>query len=199
MSKIANLPQEHKLSNKDQNLPSTSEVEAIRHLISFIEQSQRIPKWMAIAIAYDMGARNYKAMAQALDTSHRYVKNKVAEYRKKSKMQERVDAIRRRFPEIYRELCRNRLPQLALAEGRAIELYCEQPEKLIEKPTLARQIKTAAGIVSDEEPQPATVDIQEIRNLMIQVVDSAPGKVRKLPPSQKTITVGNSDSGEVED
>jgi hypothetical protein len=134
-------------------------------------------------------------LSQALQCAQDYIYKSIGRYRRIKKCRERVAEILGNLPEFYREVCRHRLPQLALAEGKALDLYCEEPARLIEKPTLARQIKISAGVSPEAEDGPSVINIGEIRNMMITLTN--PEKL--MPPGRRVVEVVNEDIVEEEE
>ena len=155
-------------------------------ILNSLKEHYDLNKRGIIYLGYMMGL-NSKVLANAANCTRTYVNQSIAFFKNSKKSRERAAKILADMPSWYKELCRNRLPAIAEAEARAIEVYLKKPEKLIEKPSLARQIKAAAGVVTEEDASPPTVNIREVRNLMIQMLPEA----RKLPPPKReVITVG---------
>jgi hypothetical protein len=180
-----------KKRNRIDNLDSENAVAFSIQSLQLLKDHYSLNKTLLIQIAYVMGFKS-KDIAEAAKCSQDYVRAGISRYKKIKKCREQVAEILGDLPDFYREVCRHRLPQLALAEGKALDLYCEKPEKLIEKPTLARQIKAAAGVSPEPEDGPTTVNIAEVRNLMIQM--TAPEKL--MPPDRELITVGSEEPAE---
>lgn len=61
-----------------------------------------------------------------------------------------IDSITGKLPERYRQICRLRLGQVAEIERKALDTYLQNPELAIQKPKLMRDIKIAAGALSED-------------------------------------------------
>jgi hypothetical protein len=82
---------------------------------------------------------------------------------KRSKIwRERLEIICGTLPDRYRQLCQLRLPTIAKIEGKALEMMEDDPKLAIEKPTLLRQVKQAAGALTDESPAPRGLNISHL-------------------------------------
>jgi hypothetical protein len=82
----------------------------------------------------------------------------------------RIARITNQIPEQYKALCKLRLVDIAEIEGKALAEYKEDPKLAISKPTLIKQLKQGAGVLTEDEIKPAPlVNIKGIRNLMIKV------------------------------
>jgi hypothetical protein len=89
-------------------------------------------------------------------------------FRDNQNLQARMGKILNQVPEQYQNLCKLRLIQLAEAEGKAIEEYNKNPKLLIDKPQLAKHLKQSAGVLNDDEkPQASTINIKEMRQMMV--------------------------------
>ena len=103
----------------------------------------------------------------------------VAEYRKSPKIRHTIEQIINDMPEAYRSLCKMRLVQIGEIEGRTLAEYKDQPKLAIHKPQLLKQVKQGAGVLSDDErTAPTFVNIERVRNLMLQAHQEP---VRKTP------------------
>jgi hypothetical protein len=112
----------------------------------------------------------YQVIANVLDTSVAYVKNSVTLVRREPKLKQKFGEALAELTTLYKSSCRTQLPILARAESKAVLKYMESPELLIERPTLAKQIKQASGVVFGDE-QHSTVNVsvgQIMQNILVE-------------------------------
>jgi hypothetical protein len=93
----------------------------------------------------------------------------VEEYRKSPEIRQTVEQIINDMPEAYRSVSKMQLVQIAEIEGKELAEYKANPRPAIDKPHLLKQVKQGAGVLSDDErPAPTFINIEGVRNLMLQ-------------------------------
>ena len=91
-------------------------------------------------------------------------------FREDHNLRAHIAEITSQIPDQYGELCKLRLLSMAEIEGAALETYRENPKLALDKPQLLKQIKQAAGVLTQDEgpPRPLTVNIKELQALMVK-------------------------------
>ena len=69
------------------------------------------------------------------------------------KLRNKISEVLAKLPDRYRDICKLNLIKLSEAEVKAVDRYVEDPDLLIKSPTLAKDIKRAAGVIEDERPE----------------------------------------------
>lgn len=158
-------------------------------IIQTLQESFNTSKRRVIYLAYLMGIPN-RTIADCLSCGIKYVNQSVSVLRKCKNAQAWAGKKLASLPDWYRSQARNKLPVVVEIERRALDHLVANPEKVVEKPaaiSLLRQIKRSAGVDPDPEEGPSVVNIQEVRNLMIQMMPG-PEKIPKLAPEAITVT-----------
>ena len=103
-------------------------------------------------------------------------------FREDLNLRTRIEQITGVIPEQYKALCKLRLIEVADIEGKAMAEYKENPTLAINKPQLLKQVKQGAGVLSDDErPAPTFINIERVRNLMLQAHQEP---VKKMPENE---------------
>jgi len=130
-------------------------------------------KRMQVNVLYSAGY-GYKDIAEIVDTSPEYAMKCVQLYRKEPKMRQRVLEITSKLPEWFRMSRQAVLPVLAEAQNKALGIYLDDPQLLIDRPALAKQVAQQAGVQADEEvPQRQTINIGELQAIMVTMTDDS--------------------------
>jgi hypothetical protein len=161
-------------NNNPNQLPSgLSESDAIE-IIQTIAQAKSADKRAKFFMGYFFNLP-MEVCVRISGLSQSYCSALVGKYRRNPKLRTHIDKLFDGWPEVYRNVCKMRLFKLQEAEGKAVEKYLENPELLIDKPQLAKQIKLAAGAMPvDEVPRPMMVNIGEIRAVIQQKMGLLP-------------------------
>jgi len=104
------------------------------------------------------------AVKAGLTLSHAYkVRNN---FEKHKSFRSKIEELAAAMPERYKLALRLKLPELYEAEAAAIDIYRQNPEKLIDKPKLARDLKIAAGALEPEIPPAPMINVNVISQLI---------------------------------
>ena len=162
-------------SNNDRALEKSNKLELAKEVNSSIAAHFNLSKAMQAGILYHRG-HSAEDIGIIVDTSVGYVHNVMRDYRTKPKFRQRVLEKVAEFPEWFRTSRQAILPDLARAQNEAVELYLANPEKMIDKPQLAKQIAVQAGVKSEEESSPQLISIKSltmIQNFLQQQQETA--------------------------
>ncbi|UCE04862.1 MAG: hypothetical protein JSW07_14720 [bacterium] len=151
-------------SNENKDLTTLDKAEAL--LVDFLRQ-QTLRNADRYYILRTVGISAQRAAA-ACGYSDTYCYRLDAKLKNDQNVATRVGRIIKSIPSQYQSLCRLRLIPLAEAENKAIQQYIANPDLLIDKPQLAKQIKQTSGVLADDGIQsPTFINIQRIQNMLL--------------------------------
>jgi hypothetical protein len=170
------FPMKFKMENDNDNkdlsvaINETDTVEVIQALADAKSADKRSRFFMAYFFNLPM-----EACISISGLSPSYCSALVSKYRRNPKLRAHIDKIFDGWPEVYRNVCKMRLFKLQEAEGKAVEKYLDNPELLIDKPQLAKQIKLAAGAMpTDDFPKPMMINISNMQAIIGEKFGSFP-------------------------
>ena len=172
------LPIEFKTENDNDNkgLPVALNAADAAEVIEALAEAKSADKRSRFFMAYFFNLP-MEACISISGLSPSYCSVLVSKYRRNPKLRAHIDKIFDGWPEVYRNVCKMRLFKLQEAEGKAVEKYLDNPELLIDKPQLAKQIKLAAGAMpTDDIPRPMMINIGQIQAVMAGKFSSLLGK-----------------------
>jgi len=149
--------------NEAKGLQNSKKLDLAKKVNQSIAAYFNLSKAMQVGILCHQG-HDAKDCAIIAQTSVDYCHNIMRDYRTKPKFRERVLQIVSEFPDMFRTSKQADLPILDIAQKQAIQYYLDNPTALIDRPQLAKQIATQAGVKSDEDRSPRMVNI---RNLLV--------------------------------
>jgi hypothetical protein len=153
-------------NNNHRPLPEGLSSADVAEVIQTIATAKSADKRQKFLMAWFFGLPMEKC-ATISGLSQSYCESLPAKYRKSQALRTHFEKLLSTWPETYRNVCKLRLYKLQDAEGRAVERYLEDPELLIKRPQLARQIKIAAGAMpTDDIVRPMDIDIGQIQVLI---------------------------------
>jgi len=121
-------------------------------------------------VGYHMGMNAYQAGKMA-GYSDSYCRTRLGTKIKEGKFRERMRAITKRLPGVFKEINDLTLLDLASAQVGAVKIYKDDPEKLLKYPQLARQIKAVSGLLNDEVKPTPTINIGQMNVLQGMIGD----------------------------
>lgn len=126
------------------------------------------PRMTKALVAHHMGVSVYESGMMA-GYAESYCKTRLGTKIKEGKFRERMRAITKRLPGVFKEINDLSLLHLGEAQIKAVKMYRDDPELLIKFPQLARQIKGVSGLLNDEiKPQP-TISIGSIEKVQVMM------------------------------
>jgi len=120
------------------------------------------PRMTKALVAHHMGVSVYEAGKMA-GYSDSYCRTRLSQVIKQGRFRERMSAITKRMPGLFRKINDLSLLHLGEAQVKAVKMYKNDPEMLIKYPQLARQIKAVSGLLDDRPKPQATVNVQQMQ------------------------------------